>query len=79
MNTKTMQVQLNTRVSVELRVRMEKYLEYMDKPAAKRPESTEAWPSTIVDMIEDALTTFLADHPLQMKKGPRSPKRKVKT
>lgn len=71
-------VQFNTRVSFRMRNSIDDYLEYMQRPLQRRPQSTESWPSNIVDIMDEALTTFFADHPRRPRKGPKTqPKRKA--
>ena len=63
--------QLNTRISYRMRKVMDRYIIYMQKPIAQRPQHTDDWPSNIVDIMDDALTTFFADHPRSPRKGPK--------
>ncbi len=70
-------VQFNTRVSLRMRNSIDDYLDYMNRPMTKRPDETEDWPDNITDLIDEALTTFFADHPKLTRKGPKiQPKKK---
>jgi len=69
-------VQMATRISYRTRVSLDEFISYMDLPLIKRPLETEDWPSNIVDVIEDALTTFFAEHPRHPRKGVKDPRKK---
>ena len=64
-------VQFNTRITLRMRNSFDDYLDYMDKPLDKRPEETENWPTNIVKVVDDALTTFFAEHPKRPRLGPK--------
>jgi len=66
-----LKIQFNTRISYRMRSAMDTYLDFMGRPLEERPTNTEEWPNSIVTVIDDALTTFFADHPTQLRKGPR--------
>lgn len=72
-----MKVQFNTRVSIRMRSTMDDYMDYMQKPLDSRLPESENWPNSIVDIMDDALTTFFADHPQRPRKGPKTVKRKT--
>ena len=69
--TDEIKIQLNTRISYRMRNVMNRYLKYMEKPIEQRPQHTEDWPGNIVDIMDEALTTFFADHPRSPRKGPK--------
>lgn len=68
--TDDIQLQFNTRLSYRMRAAMDNYMEYMTRPLKHRPPETETWPTTIVAVVDDALTTFFAEHPTRVRKGP---------
>lgn len=70
-------IQMNVRITVRSRSRLEAYIKYMDRPSTDRPSNTEDWPTTIQGVIQDALDKFLATHPLREKSGPE--KKPVRT
>lgn len=74
------QVAISTRIPVRLKARLDRYRKYMELPQSKRPEETEDWPKSIVDIFEEALNQFLSTHPLKAKPGPsKAPVRTKKT
>jgi len=66
-------VQFNTRVTLRMRNSIDDYLDYMDRPMTRRPDETEDWPASIGEIVDEALTTFFADHPKMTRKGPKIP------
>ncbi len=63
-------VQLNTRIPLNLRVRLDQYQEYMKQPFLERRKETQDWPSSLAGIVVDALNTFLRDHPQRLRTGP---------
>ena len=74
-----LKIQFNTRISYRMRSAMDTYLDFMGRPLEERPPGTEEWPDSIVGVIDDALTTFFADHSTQLRKGPRKESLQRKT
>ena len=66
-----LKIQFNTRISYRMRSAMDTYIAFIGRPLVERPPGTEDWPDSIVTIVDDALTTFFADHPTQLRKGPR--------
>ena len=77
MMTDNIQIQFNTRITLRQRENLDKFLEYMQRPLRDRPEETADWPDSIVAIVDDALSTFFAEHPMRPRKGPRSVKPKA--
>lgn len=73
MNPNDPAIQFNTRISLRQRENLDKFLEYMQKPLRDRPEETEDWPDTITAVVDEALSTFFAEHPMRPRKGPKNP------
>lgn len=72
------QVQLNFRIPLRLRMRVDKYTEFMRLPISRRPPHTEEWPSTMTGLVTVAIEEFLANHPLVFRTGPNKPRAVVK-
>jgi len=63
-------VQVNVRLPVRLRDRMERYLQGMDMPSQKRAPETEDWPDTMQGLVAQAVDEFLLTHKPEGRKGP---------
>jgi hypothetical protein len=74
MDPNDIQIQFNTRITYRQRENLDKFLDYMQRPLRERPEETENWPDSIVAVVDDALSTFFAEHPMRPRKGPKSVK-----
>lgn len=73
------QIQLNSRVTIRTKAKLDAYIQYMDRPETDRPSETHDWPHTIQGTLEQALIEFLAKRPLRDKSGPaKKPTRTVK-
>lgn len=64
-------VQLNVRIPMRTRVRLEQYQEYMELPESERPESTIDWPISLAAIVREALDEWLAEHPKERRRGGR--------
>lgn len=64
-------VQINVRIPLRLRIRIDKVAEYAKRPRKERPESTYNWPSTVQGVVQEALEEYLARHIVKEKSGPK--------
>ena len=62
-------VQLNVRIPMRVRVRLDQYQEYMNLPEDQRPPDTIDWPITLAGIVREALDEWLASHPKNLRKG----------
>lgn len=65
-------VQVNVRIPLRLRIRIDKVAEYAKRPQKERPESTYNWPSTVQGVVQEALEEYLASHIIREKSGPKT-------
>lgn len=75
------QVQLNVRIPVRLRVRMEEFLQYQERPLADRIPESEDWPTSMQALVKAAVEDYLARRPLKTRTGSnksRKPKPEVR-
>lgn len=63
-------VQINTRVPIRLRMHLDQYRKYMERPETERPQQTHDWPRTVEEIVSQALKEFLAKHPQKERPGP---------
>lgn len=63
-------VQVNVRVPLRLRQRIDEYLQYMDLPIEKRAPETDDWPTSLGGLVQEAIDNFLVTHPRQLRRGP---------
>ena len=66
-------VQVNVRVPLRTRARLDDYLDYVSEPEHRRPDNTANWPDSLSGTVIEALTEFLDSHPLEGKRGPTKP------
>jgi hypothetical protein len=74
-------VQVNVRLPIKLRARMEEFLQYVDQPSEHRVPDSDNWPTSIQGLVQSAIEDYLALHPLETRRGaarPRRPKPKIK-
>lgn len=64
-------VQMNLRIPVRLRERLDEFLQYMELDLRQRAPRTEDWPSTLTDLTVQALNDFLATHEKEVRTGPK--------
>lgn len=64
-------VQINVRIPLRLRIRIDKVAEYAKRPRKERPESTYNWPSTVQGVVQEALEEYLSSHIIREKSGPK--------
>ncbi len=63
-------VQVNVRVPLGTRARLDDYLDYVSEPEHRRPEASAHWPTSLSGTVIAALDEFLEAHPLTGKRGP---------
>lgn len=72
------EVQVNVRIPLRLRIRMDEFLDYMSEPSSKRSVESEDWPDSLASLVRTAIDEFLLSHPQnprrQNKTGPRKPR-----
>lgn len=64
-------VQVNVRIPLRLRIRIDKVADYAKRPRKERPESTYNWPSTVQGVVQEALEEYLSSHIIREKSGPK--------
>lgn len=64
-------VQVNVRIPLRLRIRIDKVVEFSRRPRKERPESTYNWPSTVQGVVQEALEEYLSSHIVKEKSGPK--------
>ncbi len=74
-------VQINTRVPLLLRIELDEYLQFMEKPESRRPNVSHDWPKSISGVLNEALEQFIEAHPLKERAGPekKADYQKIKT
>ena len=63
-------VQVNVRVPLGTRARLDDYLDYVSEPEHRRPEASAHWPMSLSGTVIVAIDEFLNTHPLEGKRGP---------
>lgn len=63
-------VQLGVRIPALLRVRIDRYLRFMELPLTRRLAESEDWPNKVTDVVIEALEGFLVSHPQHERRGP---------
>ncbi len=63
-------VQVNVRVPLGTRARLDDYLDYVSEPEHRRPANTAYWPESLSGTVIAAIEDFLDRHPLTGKRGP---------
>ena len=63
-------VQVNVRVPLYVRARLDSYLDYVSEPLHRRPDNTAHWPTSLSGTVIVAIDEFLDSHPLEGKRGP---------
>lgn len=66
-------VQLNVRIPLQLRIRMDQFIDYNQQPDSERSQEAvdNNWPSTLQELTTQALQLFLATHPIKQRRGPK--------
>jgi len=70
--------QLNVRVPLRTRARLDEYLEYIQGEWPQKPVHTLDWPRGVSEVVREALEAWLADHDVQARKA-RKKEAKPKT
>jgi hypothetical protein len=63
-------VQISFRLPLRLRMKLDAYLQAMDRPATQRSEESQDWPKTLQATINRGLEDFLASHVPKNRSGP---------
>jgi len=56
-------VQLNVRIPLRTRARLDRYMDYMSNQSVQRPHDTLDWPSSLAAIVREALDDWLLAHP----------------
>lgn len=64
-------VQLNVRIPLGLRMRLDRFLDYMELPEEDRSKASvdNNWPSSLQELVRQALEEFLATRNLKQRPG----------
>lgn len=76
-------VQLNVRIPLRTKARLEAHIEYLEDDSIPKPDETIDWPHSLAGIVREALDDYLASRPNLQKKGqekgtPRPPEHKSK-
>lgn len=68
-------IQVNVRVPLHLRLRIDEFLTFMEGDNPRRPNEADDWPKSLAGLVMESLEDFLDSHPLKERRGPdRRPK-----
>ncbi len=69
--------QLNVRIPLRTRARLDKYQDYMQRPEVDRPPHTIDWPQSLAAIVREALDEWLSEHTPKSKPPGRPVKEKI--